>query len=55
MYKIIGIVTKSDLLQEINDDGATIIIVTHETDISQMTKRVVRLRDGVIEEGHREQ
>ena len=42
------------LLQEINDEGVTIIIVTHETDISQMTKRVVRLRDGVIEEGHQE-
>lgn len=42
------------LLQEINDDGATIIIVTHETDISQMTKRIVKLRDGVMEEGNQE-
>ncbi len=36
------------LLQEINDEGVTIIIVTHEEDISRMTKRVVRLRDGLI-------
>ncbi len=43
------------LLQEINDEGVTIIIVTHETDISKMTNRVVRLRDGVIEEENREQ
>lgn len=38
------------LLQEINNDGVTIIIVTHERDISQMTKRIVRLKDGLIEE-----
>jgi putative ABC transport system ATP-binding protein len=36
------------LLQEINDEGVTIKIVTHEEDISRMTKRVVRLRDGLI-------
>jgi putative ABC transport system ATP-binding protein len=39
------------LLQEINNNGVTIIIVTHERDISQMTKRIVRLKDGVMEEG----
>jgi putative ABC transport system ATP-binding protein len=39
------------LLQEINKEGVTIIIVTHERDISQMTKRIVRLKDGVILEG----
>ena len=39
------------LLQEINNEGVTIIIVTHERDISQMTKRIIRLKDGVIEEG----
>ncbi len=37
------------LLKEINDEGITIIIVTHERDISRMTKRIIRLRDGVIE------
>jgi putative ABC transport system ATP-binding protein len=40
------------LLQEINNEGVTIIIVTHERDISQMTKRIIRLKDGVIEESH---
>lgn len=37
------------LLQEINKEGKTVIIVTHEHDISQMTNRIIRLKDGVIE------
>lgn len=37
-----------DLIQEINQEGRTILIVTHEHDIAQMTKRIVNLKDGVI-------
>lgn len=37
-----------NLIQEINDDGKTILVVTHEEDIANMTKRIVNLRDGVI-------
>lgn len=37
-----------DLIQGINDEGKTIIVVTHEKDIAQMTKRIVNLKDGVI-------
>ncbi|MCG9971532.1 ABC transporter ATP-binding protein [Christiangramia crocea] len=37
-----------DLIQEINDEGRTILVVTHEHDIAQMTKRIVHLKDGVI-------
>ena len=37
-------------LQQLNDEGKTLLIVTHETDISKMCKRVVRLKDGVIME-----
>jgi len=37
-----------DLIQGINDEGRTILIVTHEPDIAQMTKRIVNLKDGVI-------
>lgn len=37
-----------ELIQGINDEGKTILIVTHEHDIAQMTKRIVHLKDGVI-------
>jgi putative ABC transport system ATP-binding protein len=37
-----------EFLQQLNDEGKTLIIVTHEEDIAEMCKRVVRLRDGVI-------
>jgi len=37
-----------DLIQQINDEGRTILVVTHEEDIAQMTKRIVNLKDGVI-------
>ncbi len=36
------------LIQEINDEGKTIVMVTHEDDIANMCKRIVRLKDGVI-------
>jgi putative ABC transport system ATP-binding protein len=38
-----------DILKEINQQGITVIIVTHEQDISLMTQRIIRLRDGIIE------
>jgi putative ABC transport system ATP-binding protein len=38
-----------DLLKEINkNDGITMVIVTHENDISAMTNRNIRLVDGLI-------
>lgn len=36
------------LIQEINDEGKTILVVTHEPDIANMCKRIVQLKDGVI-------
>lgn len=35
-------------IQQLNDEGKTILMVTHEEDIAKMCKRIVRLRDGVI-------
>ena len=37
-------------LQQLNDEGKTILIVTHEHDISLMCKRIVKLKDGIITE-----
>lgn len=42
-----------DLIQGINDEGKTILIVTHEPDIAQMTKRIVNLKDGLIIDDHK--
>lgn len=39
-----------EFIQQLNDEGKTILIVTHEEDIANMCKRIVRLRDGVIME-----
>ena len=36
--------------QQLNDEGKTILIVTHEHDISLMCKRIVKLKDGIITE-----
>ena len=37
-----------DLIQKINEEGKTILVVTHERDIAHMCKRIVQLKDGVI-------
>jgi putative ABC transport system ATP-binding protein len=37
-------------LQKLNDEGKTILIVTHERDIANMCKRIVYLKDGIIME-----
>jgi len=37
-----------ELIQSINDEGKTILCVTHEDDIAHMCKRIVHLKDGII-------
>lgn len=39
-----------EILREINGDGITVIIVTHEHDIAAMTHQIIRLKDGIISE-----
>jgi putative ABC transport system ATP-binding protein len=38
-----------DILGKIHSDGNTVILVTHEEDISSFAHRIIRLRDGVVE------
>jgi putative ABC transport system ATP-binding protein len=42
-------------LQQLNNAGKTIIMVTHENDIASWAKRVIRMRDGHIETDERNQ
>jgi putative ABC transport system ATP-binding protein len=37
------------LFEEIHHGGNTIVLVTHEEDIAQHAKRIIRLRDGVVD------
>ncbi|GAB5554999.1 MAG: ABC transporter ATP-binding protein [Saprospiraceae bacterium] len=38
-----------ELFKQVNDEGITCILVTHENDIADKTKRVIHLKDGMIE------
>ena len=38
-----------ELFGEIHDSGNTVVLVTHEVDIANYAKRIIRLRDGVVE------
>ena len=42
-----------DIFTKIHDSGNTVILVTHEEDISHYAHRIIRLRDGVIESDKR--
>lgn len=37
-----------DIFRSLNRDGKTVVMVTHEADIANMTKRIIHMRDGKI-------
>ena len=37
-----------DLLKDINNEGMTVFVITHEEEIAEQTDRIVRLKDGII-------
>jgi len=37
------------IFQQLNDEGKTVVLITHELDIAQHAKRVVTVRDGLIQ------
>jgi len=43
-----------DIFSKIHDSGNTVILVTHEEDISHYAHRIIRLRDGIIESDKRQ-
>jgi putative ABC transport system ATP-binding protein len=44
-----------DIFEQIHSTGNTVIVVTHEEDIANHTRRIIRLRDGVIESDKRKE
>jgi len=36
------------IFQQLNEEGKTVVIVTHEADIAQHCKRIVRFKDGSL-------
>jgi len=41
------------IFQLLNDDGKTVVLITHEPDIAEHAKRIVHVRDGLIQQDQR--
>src|SRR5512142_3112607 len=41
------------IFQQLNDDATTVVLITHEPDIAQYAKRIVHVRDGLIQNDER--
>jgi len=42
-----------NLFKELNSQGQTIILITHEEDIARQSKRIINIKDGLIESDHK--
>ena len=40
-----------ELLQELNEEGQTIILITHDINVAKQAKRIVKISDGKLYEG----
>ena len=43
-----------DIFDALNDAGSTIIMITHEQEIAERTKRINYIRDGILSDGRRD-
>ena len=41
------------IFQTLNDEGRTVVVVTHEPDVADHCRRIVRMRDGVVHDDER--
>jgi putative ABC transport system ATP-binding protein len=42
-----------DIFQELNREGKTVVMVTHEMDIAEHATRIIRFKDGLVVEDHK--
>ena len=43
-----------ELFEGLNDEGRTVVVITHEPDVAARARRLIRLRDGVVIEDVRQ-
>ena len=41
-----------ELFQKLNDEGVTIVMITHEREVAERAKRIVYIRDGELSENN---